>query len=421
MSPTDRSRRVVIVYERAGQGHLAAAEVLREILEADPTVEVVLKDGAELEGDRAGENPLVALWNWLIRRGWFRLADLILNHWFRVAIFPLLSVSSALPRAKSRLKAMRPDAIISTADAFNRALGDAANEIGVPFTVLPIEFCIFADMMHPDAEYLIYFEETARAIRRFDLTTPHFRYVMRDNATVREKIIYLVSWFQAYGVRRTEPLLFQAAGGNGPESNTLSCHVLGPLRDASHHAPVAERAWDQRPVIIVASGSLGGRFVSQAVGKLLAMPHLNADVIAICGRDRSLIDNLQALKPASETIALECCEYVDDMPARLRRASVLVARPSASLFLEAILAGVPVLIPAQATKNDSGTVDLTRSWRIGETYDGDDEIPATLTRMLSNLGEYRARLKDVRMRYTEPRANVEARVRSVVWRAHPSR
>ncbi len=54
---------------------------------------------------------------------------------------------------------------------------------------------------------------------------------------------------------------------------------------------------------------------------------LNAHVIALCGRD--------------------------DMPARLRRASVLVARPSASLFLESILAGVPLLIPAKATKNDS--------------------------------------------------------------------
>jgi UDP-N-acetylglucosamine:LPS N-acetylglucosamine transferase len=140
-------------------------------------------------------------------------------------------------------------------------------------------------------------------------------------------------------------------------------------------------------------------------------------VIALCGRDRSLIHKLQALKPASETVGLECCEYVNDMPARLRRASVLVARPSASLFLESILAGVPMLIPAKATKNDSGTVDLTRAWRIGETYDDDDEIPATLTRMLSNLGEYRARLQDLRMRYPEPRADVETRIRSVVWRA----
>jgi hypothetical protein len=105
------------------------------------------------------------------------------------------------------------------------------------------------------------------------------------------------------------------------------------------------------------------------------------------------------------------------MPARLRRASVLVARPSASLFLESILAGVPLLIPARATKNDSGTVDLTRAWRIGETYDHDDEIPATLARMLPNLGEYRARLKDVRARYPESREDVAARIRSVVWRA----
>lgn len=409
-------RRAVIVYERAGQGHLAAAEVLRSILQAEPDVEVVLTDGEELERDGGGENPLIALWNFLITRGWFRLADLILNHWFRVAIFPLLSVSATFPRVKSRLKAMRPDAVMSTADAFSRALGDAANEIGIPFTVLPIEFSIFADVMHPDASYLVYFEETARAIRRFDLTTPHFRLVIRDDATAREKLAYLFQWFTTYGVRRTEPLLFQGAGGVAPQANTLPCHVVGPLRDIADDAPAAEPGPNERPQILVASGSLGGRFVSLVVRALLAMPDLDADVTALCGRDESLVAELQALTPASAGVRLECCGYVNDMPARLRRTSVLVARPSASLFLEAILAGVPLLIPARATKNDSGTVDLTRAWRIGETYDHDDDIPATLTRMLPNLGEYRARLKDVRARYPEPRESVAARIRAVVWR-----
>ncbi|MEO8361011.1 MAG: hypothetical protein ABI672_13355 [Vicinamibacteria bacterium] len=415
-------RRVVIVYERAGQGHLAAAEVLRSVLQTEPDVEVVLTDGEELERDGgSGENPLIALWNWLIRRGWFRLADLILNHWFRVLIFPLLSVSAGFPRVKTRLKAMSPDAVVSTADAFSRALGDAANELGVPFTVLPIECSIFVDVMHPDAEYLVYFEETARAIQRFDLTTTHFCRVIRDNATAGEKLAYLFSWFTTYGVRSTEPLLFQGAGGVGPKANDLPCHVLGPLRDAADHAPAAEPAPNARAQILVASGSLGGRFVSRAVRRLLAMPNLNADVIALCGRDESLLAELQACRPVSKSASLECHGYVSDMPARLRRTSVLLARPSASLFLEAILAGVPLLIPAKATKNDSGTVDLTRAWRIGEAYDRDDEIPATLSRMLTNLGEYRARLKDVRARYAEPLESVASRIRSVVWRAPPHR
>jgi hypothetical protein len=410
------SRRVVIVYEKAGQGHLAAAETLRLILQAEPGVEVVLKDGAELEREDGGDNPLVTLWNFLITRGWFRLADLILNHWFRVAMFPFMSVSAAVPEVKGRLRAMRPDAVISTADAFNRSLGDVANEIGVPFTVLPIEFSIFADVMHPDASYLVYFEETARALRRFDLTTPHFRFEMRDHATVREKVAFLYQWFTSYDMRRTEPLLFQGAGGAGPPLNALPCHVIGPLRETADHAPPVEPAPNERPQILVASGSLGGRFVSLVVRKLLAMPHLNAHVVAICGRDTALLASLQQLKPVSAAAGFECHGYVNDMPARLRRTSLLVARPTASLFLEAVLAGVPLLIPANATKNDSGTVDLTRAWRIGETYDQADDIPVTLARMLPNLGEYRARLKDVRARYPEPRADVAARIRAVVWR-----
>jgi hypothetical protein len=409
-------RRAVIVYEQAGQGHRAAAEVLASILSADPDVEVVLADGAELERGRAGQNPLVTLWNFLITRGWYRLADLIINHWFRVAILPLLAVSAALPRVKARLKALRPDAVVSTADAYNRALGDAADDLGVPFTVLPIEFSVFADVMHPRASYLVYFEETARAIRRFDLTTPYFRVVIRDDATARERLAYLFQWFTTYSLRRTEPLLFQPAGGVAAEANTLPCHVLGPLRAPADHAAAAIPVPAGRPQVLVASGSLGGRFVSRAVRQLLAAPDVDVDIVAVCGRDEALLAELRQLTPVSAAARLDCCGYVEDMPARLRRASVLLVRPSASLFLESVLAGVPMLIPAKATKNDSGTVDLIRAWRIGETYDDDDDIPAVLGRMLPNLGEYRARLAALRARYPEPREQVAARIRSVVWR-----
>ncbi len=422
-SPALLLRRVVIVYERAGHGHLTAAEMLRSILQAEPGVEVLLKDGADLERGSGvtGDNLLVTLWNALIQRGCFKLADLIINHWFRLALFPLLSVSAAPQRVIARLKDLQPDAVVSTADAFSRTLGDAANELGVPFTVLPIEFSLFADVMHPDAEYLVYFNETARAIRRFDLTTPHFRFRIQDLAPFQAKTRFLLKWFRIYGLARTEPLLFQSAGGTAPELNSLPCHVIGPLRAPQDHCPAAEPADGQRLQILVASGSLGGRFVKRVVETLLAMPDLNADVIALCGRDEALARELQSHLPVSRNVSLECVGFVSDMPARLRRAGLLIARPSASLFLEAILAGLPLLIPAKATKNDTGTVDLTRAWRIGETYDDDAEIPTTLRRMLPRLAAYRAKLADVRARYAEPRLSIEARVRAVVWRQHKNK
>ena len=42
-----------------------------------------------------------------------------------------------------------------------------------------------------------------------------------DNATAGEKLAYLFSWFTTYGVRSTEPLLFQGAGGGGAKANDL--------------------------------------------------------------------------------------------------------------------------------------------------------------------------------------------------------
>jgi hypothetical protein len=412
----DRRRRVVIVYERAGQGHRAAADVLRSVLEADADVEVVLQDGAELESDRPGDNPFIALWNTLVRRGWFRLADLLLNHWFRLVVFPVLMVTAA-SRVKDRLKALRPDAVVTTADVFSRPLGDVANELGVPFTVLPTEFSIFADLLHPDAHYLCYFEEMAQALRRFDLTTPHFRIAIDDRAPLRARLKYLAQWVTTYGVRRTEPLLFQAVGDPAPGLNSLHCHVIGPLRKPEDHAPPIEPSSERRPQILVVSGSLGGRFVAAATRALMAMPDLDADVVAICGRDHATLQRLRTFTASAGGVRVECHGYVDDMPARLRRASLVLTRPSAGVFLEAVLAGVPLLMPAPAMRNDSGTIDLVRLWKVGETYGAAREIPARVRSMLPRLAEYRARLRDVRERVLQPRERREALVRSVVWRS----
>jgi len=414
--PQEKPRRAVIVYESAGQAHRAAAEALRSILEVNDDVEVVLQDGEGLESETPGGNPFVKLWNFLIQRGWFRAADLIINHWFRLFIFPIFVVTVA-PKVKARLKALRPDAVLSTADVYSRPLGDAAGELGIPFTVMPVEFSIFADLLHPDAHCLCYFHETARAIRRFDLNTPHFRFAVEDHASLGRRLGFLTQWFRVYGLLRIEPLLFQAAGDNAPGTNRLACHVIGPLREPAHHAPPGEPAANKPPQILVVSGSLGGRYVFDVVHVLLAMPNLKADVVAICGRDDATLAELKALQHSEGGVRLECCGYVDDMPDRLRRASVLIARPSAYLFLETILAGLPLLIPARATKNDSGTVDLTRAWRIGETYEQNTEIPEKLVSMLSRLEEYRARLRDLRSRYPESYDGIGMRIREVVWRS----
>jgi hypothetical protein len=405
----------VILYERAGQGHLAAAEILRSILEADPEVEVVLLDGDRLASDKPGENAFVSLWNPMIRRGWFRLADLIFNYWLRLAIYPVLVVTSGA-RAKARLKALRPDAILTTADIFSRVLGDGANELGVPLTVMPTEFSVYADILHPDAHHLCYFEATARAIRRFDLSTPHFREPIVDHASFGERLRFVARWFRAYGLRRLEPLLFQSAGDPAPATNDLTCLVMGPLRDPRHHAPVGARPAGERHEIVVLSGSLGGRFVSSVVRQLIAAPDFQGDVVAVCGRDGATRATLQAL-PLKDGIRLECLGYVDDLPARLRRASLLVARPSAGVFLEAMLAGLPQLLSSRATKNDAGTIELMREWGIGETFDHVAEIPAVVAGMLPRLPEYRAQLADLRTRVVRPWEETAARIRAVAWRS----
>ncbi len=407
------TRRVVVVYERAGQGHRAAAEVLAEILGDEAGVQVVLVDATELEGGSEADapNPFVRLWNLAIRRGWFGLADLTINHVFRVGVFPFMVVFLG-PRVRDRAMALAPDAIVSTADVYSRALGDAAIRLGVPFTVVPTETSVFADLLHPGAEYLCTFADVAEAIGRFDTSTPYFRTAVDELRGVRASARYLARWFRTYGIRRASPLLYQSAGGPGPRRNHMPCHVIGPLRRAADHAPPGTPP--DRTRVLVASGSLGGRFVTGWVDQLLGSG-LRGTVTALCGRDGRSRAALMA-RSAPPGLELDVRGYADDLPSLLRSASVLVARPSANLLIEAILAGLPVLIPSRCTLNDAGSATLVRRWGIGEVYDRDADRLPLLMRMLGDLAPYRARLEELLGAFPRDRDGVAEQVRRVVWR-----
>ena len=95
----------------------------------------------------------------------------------------------------------------------------------------------------------------------------------------------------------------------------------------------------------------------------------------------------------------------------------MIARPSATVFLEAILAGLPLLIPARATRNDMGTVELLEAWRIGETYRSENQIPSILGAMLPRLSEYRERIRGIRSRQHGALETVSQRIRAVTWRS----
>jgi UDP-N-acetylglucosamine:LPS N-acetylglucosamine transferase len=212
------------------------------------------------------------------------------------------------------------------------------------------------------------------------------------------------------------PSLFQSADDPTPGTNAIPCHTLGLFRRRADHAPVAVRGGPRPRHILVVSGSLGGRFVLNAVRTLVAAPSLDVRVIAVCGRDAAGLEALRALQAWVGPERLECLGYVDDLARRMREADVLLARPSANVFLEAVLAGLPMVVPSRTTLNDMGAVALVRRWGIGETYARHRDMVATLRGLLENLDAYRARVLDARSRRAASPEQAAARIRDVVWR-----
>lgn len=398
------------MYSAAGSGHLRLAEAIGA---ADPDAEILLVEAGALERDGGPANPLNRLWDTMIRRGWFRAADLLINRALRTYLFPLAVVTMTQTVIANTIR-YAPDAIVTTADGYSLALGEAAAALGVPFTVAQSEHTVFADMLHPVAHYLCPSREVAQAIGRFDLAAPAFADPTAGSAR------FLLNWWREYGTRRVEGALVHSAGGRGPVRNRLPVTVIGPLLQPDYHAPPGTGGPEplQQPRLLVVSGSLGGRFVADTVRALVSGGRPGWTVIAVCGTDARLRDELGSLAVQRSGTAptLQVHGYVHDMPRLMREVDLLIARPSASVFNGAVLAGLPMLLPARATLNDLGAVELATRWGVGQSFQRITDLPDLVDGMLPRLPEYRRCAERIRARYPADLATLQGQVRQVVWR-----
>ena len=390
-------KKVLVVYDNAGGGHKAMASILAEIAGTLPGVEVVLRAGSELS---PGAKWVVSLWNHLIRHDHIRLADWLVNYFIRAILFPLGEVleTDGFTRA---LGEIAPDMIVCTADGYNKALGEYARVHGIPFLISQTDMTVFADMVHPDAVHLCYFQESVDAIRALSLDSSYFTTPLRPGMTRWERLVYVLrAWGDVLLPWRPHQHLLQL-GAARPQRNQARCLTLGPLRDAGHHrardrAAVRAKlgmAPDER-CILVMSGSLGGRFLQQVVSWIQesGIASKTTRVLVVTGHD---IDSRAWLrKHLSHWPELRCeiLPFVDNMPELLTACDVLVARPSCGVFLEAMLAAVPMIFPERVTVNDRSALALLRRFGMGETFDSSKTLREALERVLENGPEYRRRI-----------------------------
>jgi 1,2-diacylglycerol 3-beta-galactosyltransferase len=119
---------------------------------------------------------------------------------------------------------------------------------------------------------------------------------------------------------------------------------------------------DRFTVLLSGGGEGSGGLLSRA--KALLNAGLSLQLVAICGRNVRLAEQLRAL-PVSPDVRLVVQGFVDNMAEWMRCADVVVSKAGPQTIAEALCSGVPLLLTSHLPGQERGNVDYVVSTGAG--------------------------------------------------------
>jgi hypothetical protein len=270
---------------------------------------------------------------------------------------------------------MNPDIIISTADCFNKMLGTYAKEKGIPFYIFITEISLFIDLVNPYATHLCYFSETGEAIQNYDFNKTYFSFKLNKETTLIEKIQYVLGYYKDFVFQGYKNSIFRNPDRKLEKLNDARFKLIGPLAEQKHFSEKDIEAIKEkyglnngRDNVILASGSIGGEFLSQMVDLICNKYNKPLNLIVICGRDDRTFNkiNKYMVSNFNSNINIMPFKYIQSFDEVLAAADCVIGRPSAGIFIESILSKTPEITFRKATSNDRGTLTMIEKYSIGK-------------------------------------------------------
>ncbi len=393
------TKKVLIVYEKFGMGHLRMAKILEDILQGEEA-EITVMAGSEMIGSTS-INTIVRLWNFLIRKNLIKTVDIFLNFIARIFILPFMEISDTEPYYK-KLEEINPDIIISTADGFNKAIGVYAKEKGIPFYIFITEISLFLDLVNPYATHICYFNETAEAIQSYDFTKTYFSFDINKSTTLFEKIEYVLKYYKDFVFQGYKNSIHRDPNRKLEKLNDAKFRLVGPLAEKKHFSKKDIMAAKEkyglnngRDNVILASGSIGGEFLYEMVELVCKNFSKPINLIAICGRDELVFEKINKFKASNSNSSINIMpfKYIQSFDEVLAAADCLIGRPSAGIFIESLLNKTPEITFRKVTSNDRGTLTMIEKYNLGRVVENEREVPAALEAILNNKEQYKGNIE----------------------------
>jgi UDP-N-acetylglucosamine:LPS N-acetylglucosamine transferase len=409
---------ILIVYETMGMGHQRAAGILEDILASDG-VEIIKVSGSQALG--TGEiQSVVKLWNFFIRKNWLRTADFLLNFAARLLVLPV-GDAIRITRGFSVFDSFKPDLIICTADMYGRALGTYAAHRGIPYFIFITDIAIFLDLVNPRAVHLCYFDETIAAIRSYDFSRPYFSAELSPATPWPRKLGYVLRFLFDYGVTGMVHSMYRNIVPGQPSLNRARARAIGPLAERKHfHAgnPAELKGRHGIPEgidsVLLASGSLGGEFVTDIVRWIHDRYDRPLNLLVMCGTDRKAFEAISRFKNTNPGLNLLPFAFTTEFEDFLELADCAVIRPSAGIFIESLLHKTPVVASQLAPANDRGTLAMMEKYKLGRVFRHKKDLIPALREVLEQKDQYRARIADLLKIYPETWNEKAALIRGMI-------
>ncbi|RUR85714.1 glycosyltransferase [Chlorogloeopsis fritschii PCC 9212] len=419
---SDAKTKILIVYERSGMGHEVMANILAEQILQDANIETLRYTITELLQDPLSEfltKTWVSAWNFFIRHNLIGLADGLINYLMRLILLPIGEVSSVTAMHQT-LDKIAPDILICTADTAGKCLGSWAKEKQIPFFLVITDLSVFIDLVSTNAIHICYFPETANAIQSFPFQLTYWSHELTRYSKILEQIRFISKCFYDFVLCYPQNRIYRNINQDYQPQNQAPCQVIGPLREAKHFTTREQKQLRDRlelsPVdscILIISGSFGGNFCTKYLKYLQGFSLTSLVIIVACGRDENLRVKIEQIAEKNQNSQVRSLGYVDNLHEWMSAVDVILARPSAGVLLEALLAHTPLLLPRQAAANDRGAISFVEKYQLGECFRNQQDLQIKLKHLLEEKIFYQQRIEAVLKNYPSTFAEQREKLRRI--------
>ncbi|SKA95702.1 Glycosyltransferase family 28 C-terminal domain-containing protein [Caloramator quimbayensis] len=419
------NKKILIVYEKMGMGHLRMANILEEMLKTEGEVEVIKCAGSEL-ADSSDVDFIVYLWNALIRKNLIKTADILINFIIRILGVPIIEAINTKDFIY-KLEEINPDIIICTADGYNKVLGTYSREKKIPFYIMITEVSVFLDLVNPYAVHICYFNETGEAIRNYDFNSTYFSYNINKKSTILERIQYVLKFYKEYILLAYKNSIYRNADKYLERNNDAKYEVIGPLAEKKHFQEkdiykIKNELGipKEMDTVLIVSGSIGGRFLFEITDIICKKYDKPLNVLVMCGKDKKVYEKIKRYKNYNKNINIMYFGYTDRFDEFIAASDCIIARASAGIFIESVLNRTPEITFRRVTSNDRGAITMIEKYGLGEVCDEDNEILDKLNNILQNKEMYKNNIDRLLLRYSNTYEDKKKLIRSIIIEGNSS-